>query len=149
MYVQSTLLLFLWEKMVYTICGGETPMKKNKSTMSYMQLSSCIWFAYFHKKNLANVKNWPKNSHFCAKNHVLWNSRENTLQKMSDNLGCYFDPKMTPNCKQQKKPIKTMCLVVKTSVLHGFLGFKPWNGVKTKKIVKTDVDVGWQKILHG
>ena len=41
-----------------------------------------------------------------------------------------------------------MCLAVKTSVLHGFSGFEPQNGVKTEKIAKTDVDIGQQKILH-
>ena len=45
--------------------------------------------------------------------------------------------------------MKTVCLVVKTSVLRGFLGFEPQNGVKTEKITKTDVDIKQQKILHG
>ena len=71
LHPQSTLLLFLWEKMVYTICGGETPMKKNKTTMPYMQLFKLHLIRVFSQKNLANVKKWPKNSHFRAKNHVL------------------------------------------------------------------------------
>ena len=82
---QSILLLFLWEKMVYTICGGETPMKKNKTTLPYMQLFKLHLIHIFLQKNLANVKKWTKNSHFRAKNHVLRNSCENTLQKMSNN----------------------------------------------------------------
>ena len=50
---------------------GETPMKKNKTTMPYMQLFKLHLIQVFSQKNLANVKKWPKNSHFRAKNHVL------------------------------------------------------------------------------
>jgi len=78
---QSTLLLFLWEKMVYIICGGKTPMKKNKPTMPYMQLFKLHLIRVFSRIYLANVKNWPKNGHFHAKNHVLQNFCKNTLQK--------------------------------------------------------------------
>jgi len=70
-FLQSTLLLFLWEKMVYTICGGETLMKKKKTTMLYMQLFKLHLIHVFSQKNLANVKKWPKNGHFRTKNHVL------------------------------------------------------------------------------
>ena len=76
--IQSTLLLFLWEKMVYTICGGKTPMKKNKPTMPYMQH---IFTVQLFNIYLANVKNWPKNGYFRAKNHILRNFRKNTLRK--------------------------------------------------------------------
>ena len=78
--------------MVYTICGGETPMKKNKTTMSYMQLFKLHLIRVFLQKNLADVKKWPKNGHFHAKNHVLRNSRENTLRKLSDDLGSLSRP---------------------------------------------------------
>jgi len=44
---QSTLLLFLREKMVYTICGGKTPMKKINPLCHICNFSSCIWFMYF------------------------------------------------------------------------------------------------------
>ena len=44
--------------------------------------------------------------------------------------------------------MKTVRLAVKTVVLHGFLGSEPQNGVKTKKLAKTDVNIGQQKILH-
>ena len=78
--------------MVYTICRGETPMKKYKTTMLYMQLFMLHLIRVFLQKNLANVKKWPKNSHFCAKNHVLRNSCENTLQKLSDDLRSLSQP---------------------------------------------------------
>ena len=45
--------------------------------------------------------------------------------------------------------MKTVCLVVKTVVLRGFLGSEPQNGAKTEKIAKTDVNIRRQKILYG
>jgi len=45
--------------------------------------------------------------------------------------------------------MKTMRLVVKILILHGFSGFKPRNGAKTEKIAKTNIDIGRQKVLHG
>ena len=51
--------------------------------------------------------------------------------------------------KGKKKPMKTMCLAVKTAVLRGFLGFEPQNSTKTEKITKTNVNIGQQKVLHG
>ena len=63
--------------------------------------------------------------------------------------GHYFNPKTTLNHKHHKKPIKTVCLAVKTKVLCGFSGSEPRNGMKTEKLVKTDVNIRQQKILHG
>ena len=63
--------------------------------------------------------------------------------------GRYIDPKMTPNHKQQKKPMKTVRLAVKTAVLRGFSGSEPQNGAKTEKLTKTNVDIERQKVLHG
>ena len=72
---------FSMGKMVYTICRGKTPMKKNKPTMPYMQLFKLHLICVFLRIYLANVKNWPKNGYFRAKNHVLRNFRKNTSQK--------------------------------------------------------------------
>ena len=63
--------------------------------------------------------------------------------------GHYLDPKMTPNRKGQKKPMKTVRLAVKTAVLRGFSGSEPRNGAKTEIFAKTDVDIRQQKVLHG
>ena len=65
--------------------------------MPYMQLFKLHLIHVFLQKNLANVKKWPKNGHFHAKNHVLQNSCENTSRKLLDDL-----PKTTPNHKPQK-----------------------------------------------
>jgi len=106
-FLQSTLLLFLWEKMMYTICGGKTPIKKNKPTMPYMQLFKLHLICIFSWIYLANVKNWPKTVIFTQKSCFA-----KFLQKYFVKIAGWFrvvistlrQPQITNSKKNQLKP---------------------------------------------